>query len=84
MPDSFWPLRFGRRYDPDAAWFLQTGFLARNYFLFNRPQWMDEPVEHVSKAFPGLTMNCARLAAGTSPVGCGCFCGRSRSQTGNG
>jgi len=37
-----------------------TGFLARNYFLFNRPQWMDETVEHVSKGFLGLTMNCTR------------------------
>ncbi len=37
-----------------------TGFLARNYFLFNRHQWMDETVEHVSKAFLGLTMNCAK------------------------
>jgi mono/diheme cytochrome c family protein len=24
-----------------------TGFLARNYFLFNRNQWMDETIEHV-------------------------------------
>jgi hypothetical protein len=37
-----------------------TGFLARNYFLFNRPQWMDETVEHISKGFLGLTMNCTR------------------------
>ena len=37
-----------------------TGFLARNYFLFNRNQWMDETIEHVSKAFLGLTMNCAK------------------------
>lgn len=37
-----------------------TGFLARNYFLFNRPQWMDETVEHVSKSLLGLTMNCVR------------------------
>lgn len=37
-----------------------TGFLARNYFLFNRNQWMDETVEHVSKSFLGLTMNCAK------------------------
>src|SRR5262245_11148521 len=37
-----------------------TGFLARNYFLFNRPQWMDETVEHVSKGLLGLTMNCTR------------------------
>ena len=37
-----------------------TGFLARNYFLFNRPQWMEETVEHVSKGFLGLTINCAK------------------------
>jgi len=37
-----------------------TGYLARNYFLFNRPQWLEETVEHVSKGFLGLTMNCAR------------------------
>ena len=37
-----------------------TGFLARNYFLFNRHLWMDETVEHVSKGFLGLTMNCAK------------------------
>lgn len=37
-----------------------TGYLARNFFLFNRHQWMDETVEHVSKSFLGLTMNCAK------------------------
>jgi len=37
-----------------------TGFLARNWFLFNRHSWMEETVEHVSKGFLGLTMNCAR------------------------
>jgi hypothetical protein len=37
-----------------------TGFLARNWFLFNRTPWMDETVEHVGKAFLGLTMNCAK------------------------
>ena len=37
-----------------------TGYLARNYWLFNRPQWMEETVEHVSKGFLGLTMNCSR------------------------
>jgi hypothetical protein len=37
-----------------------TGFLARNFFLFNRHQWMDETVEHVSKSFLGLTMNCSK------------------------
>ena len=37
-----------------------TGYLARNYWLFNRPQWMEETVEHVSKGFLGLTVNCSR------------------------
>ncbi|KAB2668803.1 MAG: DUF1553 domain-containing protein, partial [Verrucomicrobia bacterium] len=37
-----------------------TGFLARNYFLFNRNQWLDETVEHVSKGLLGLTLNCAK------------------------
>lgn len=37
-----------------------TGFLARNWFLFNRHSWMDETVEHVSKGFLGLTVNCAK------------------------
>jgi hypothetical protein len=37
-----------------------TGFLARQYFKFNRNTWLDETVEHTSKAFLGLTLNCAR------------------------
>ncbi|MBM3844850.1 MAG: DUF1553 domain-containing protein, partial [Verrucomicrobia bacterium] len=37
-----------------------SGFLARNYFLFNRNQWLEETVEHVAKGFLGLTMNCAK------------------------
>lgn len=37
-----------------------TGYLARNYFLFNRNQWMDEVVEHVGKGLLGLTLNCAK------------------------
>ncbi len=44
----------------DLARLRATGFLARNYFLFNRNQWLDETVEHVSKGFLGLTMNCAK------------------------
>ena len=44
----------------DLSKLRATGYLARNYFLFNRPQWMKETVEHVSKGFLGLTMNCAR------------------------
>jgi len=37
-----------------------TGYLARNFFLFNRDQWMDETVEHVSKGFLGMTLNCSK------------------------
>jgi hypothetical protein len=44
----------------DPASLRATGYLARNYFLFNRNQWMDETVEHVGKGFLGLTLNCAK------------------------
>jgi hypothetical protein len=44
--------------DPDTL--RATGFLARNWFLFNRNVWLDNTVEHTAKAFLGLTMNCAR------------------------
>ena len=37
-----------------------TGFLARQYFLFNRDHWMEETVEHVGKGFLGLSLNCAK------------------------
>lgn len=37
-----------------------TGFLARQYFKFNRTTWLDGAVEHTSKAFLGLTTNCAK------------------------
>ncbi len=47
-------------YPNDLDKLRATGYLARNYFLFNRNQWMDETVEHVSKAFLGLTMNCCK------------------------
>ncbi|MEQ1850381.1 MAG: PSD1 and planctomycete cytochrome C domain-containing protein [Chthoniobacteraceae bacterium] len=37
-----------------------TGFLARNYYLFNRTTWLDETVEHTSRAFLGVTMQCVK------------------------
>lgn len=40
-----------------------TGFLARNWFQFNRTPWMDETVEHVGKGFLGLTINCSKCHA---------------------
>lgn len=47
-------------YPNDLDKLRATGYLARNFFLFNRHQWLDEVVEHVSKGFLGLTMNCVR------------------------
>ncbi len=47
-------------YPDDLGKLRATGLLARNYFLFNRNPWMEETVEHVNKAFLGLTMNCAK------------------------
>ncbi|MEM7392460.1 MAG: DUF1549 domain-containing protein, partial [Verrucomicrobiota bacterium] len=37
-----------------------TGFLARNYYLFNRTTWLDSTIEHTGKAFLGLTLDCAK------------------------
>ncbi|MDB4473021.1 PSD1 and planctomycete cytochrome C domain-containing protein [bacterium] len=37
-----------------------TGFLARNYYLFNRTTWLDDTIEHTAKSFLGLTLNCAK------------------------
>lgn len=37
-----------------------TGFLARNYYLFNRTTWLDSTIEHTGKAFLGLTLNCGK------------------------
>jgi mono/diheme cytochrome c family protein len=37
---------------------VATGFLVRNWFKWNYNQWMKDNVEHVGKAFLGLTLNC--------------------------
>ena len=47
-------------YPEDLDKLRATGFLARNWVLFNRNQWLDNVVEHVSKGLLGLTMNCAK------------------------
>lgn len=47
-------------YPNDLAKLRASGFLARQYFKFNRNSWMEETVEHTSKAFLGMTLNCAR------------------------
>ncbi|MBA3311764.1 MAG: DUF1553 domain-containing protein [Planctomycetaceae bacterium] len=38
---------------------VATGFLVRNFFRWNYDSWKKDNVEHVSKAFLGLTVNCA-------------------------
>jgi hypothetical protein len=47
-------------YPDDLGRLRATGLLARHYFRFNRTTWLDETVEHTSKAFLGLTLNCTR------------------------
>jgi hypothetical protein len=45
-------------YPTDDSRLRATGFLARSYFKFNRNTWLEDVVEHTSKAFLGITMNC--------------------------
>jgi hypothetical protein len=47
-------------YPTDNNRLRATGFLVRNYFLFNRTTWLDKTIEHTSKAFLGLTMQCGK------------------------
>lgn len=47
-------------YPNDLDKLRANGFLARQYFKFNRTSWLDETVEHTSKAMLGLTFNCAK------------------------
>jgi hypothetical protein len=47
-------------YPTDRDKIRASGFLARQYFRFNRNSWLEETVEHTSKAFLGLTMNCSK------------------------
>lgn len=44
----------------DVKTLRATGFLVRHWYKFNRNTWMENAVEHTSKAFLGFTMNCAR------------------------
>jgi mono/diheme cytochrome c family protein len=47
-------------YPNDLKRLRASGFLARQYFKFNRTSWLDETVEHTSKAMLGLTVNCSK------------------------
>ena len=44
--------------DPGAL--RATGFLVRNYKLLSREQWMEDTLNHTSRAFLGVTMHCAK------------------------
>ena len=47
-------------YPDDPSKLRATGYLARNWFKFNRTGWLDGTVEHVGKGLLGLTMNCSK------------------------
>jgi hypothetical protein len=47
-------------YPNDLDRLRASGFLARQYFYFNRTTWLDDAIEHTSKAFLGMTFNCAK------------------------
>jgi hypothetical protein len=47
-------------YPDDPNRLRAGGFLARQYFKFNRTSWMDETIEHTAKSMLGLTFNCSK------------------------
>ncbi len=47
-------------YPNDLDRLRASGFLARQYFKFNRTSWLDETIQHTSKAMLGMTFNCAK------------------------
>ncbi len=47
-------------YPTDPKILRATGFLARDYYVFNRNVWLQDTVEHTAAAFLGITMKCAR------------------------
>src|SRR5688572_18718239 len=44
--------------NPDVV--RATGFLARNWYMFNRNVWLQDTVDYTAGAFLGVTMKCAR------------------------
>ncbi|MBL9115031.1 MAG: PSD1 domain-containing protein [Verrucomicrobiaceae bacterium] len=44
----------------DQATLRATGYLARDYYLFNRTTWLDASIEHTSRALLGITMQCVK------------------------
>ncbi len=44
----------------DSRTLRATGYLARNWYKFNRNAWMQDTVDHTAMGFLGLTFRCAR------------------------
>jgi hypothetical protein len=44
--------------DPDIV--RATGYLARNWYMFDRNVWLKDTVDYTAMAFLGLTLKCAR------------------------
>ncbi|HEV8377925.1 MAG TPA: DUF1549 and DUF1553 domain-containing protein, partial [Tepidisphaeraceae bacterium] len=47
-------------YPEDNDKLRATGFLVRNYKMLSREQWLEDTINHTSRAFLGLTMHCAK------------------------
>ncbi|MFN9718710.1 MAG: DUF1553 domain-containing protein [Planctomycetota bacterium] len=47
-------------YPNDMSRLRASGYLARQYFKFNRTSWLDSTIEHTGKSMLGLTFNCAK------------------------
>ncbi len=47
-------------YPEDTDKLRATGFLVRNYKMLSREQWLEDTINHTSRAFLGLTMHCAK------------------------
>ena len=39
---------------------VATGFLARNWYKFDRDSWLNDAIDHTARAFLAVTMRCAR------------------------
>ncbi|HVK59204.1 MAG TPA: DUF1549 domain-containing protein, partial [Candidatus Kapabacteria bacterium] len=44
--------------DPDTL--RATGYLARNYKMLSREQWLEDTIKHTGQAFLGVTIGCAK------------------------
>ncbi len=47
-------------YPNDLNRLRATGYLARQYYRFNRTTWLDDVIQHTFKGMLGLTVNCSK------------------------